>query len=250
MTAGTAVHEVGHAIARHRLGYDFFAVTIVPREIGDTGELANLGCLKTQPDGGESELFSAAELEVMDDDDWGQVYDDGSADDIDEVEFDDPLDRAQTEEKRAYRARWNLYEPQIFHTSPPEHDNIVSLAGPLAQAWHMRRPPAYALEHGGGGDLDNIKHRMGGSFSVAAMVALEIETAQLLSRDWPLVLAVADALMKRRTLLYPEFCRIIGEDENNRARQNPNYGRLQEPDRVPGSNTPPLDRPLPAAQPW
>ena len=43
---------------------------------------------------------------------------------------------------------------------------------------------------------------------------------------------------------------VFVEDENNRARPNPNYGRLQEPDRVPGSNTPPLDRPLPAAQPW
>jgi len=58
---------------------------------------------------------------------------------------------------------------------------------------HQQRPLAYALQRGGGGDIWSIRHNMGESFSDAAMVALEVETARLLSREWPLVLRVADA---------------------------------------------------------
>jgi hypothetical protein len=121
----------------------------------------------------------------------------------------------------------------------PEHGPVISMAGPLAEAYHRRCPVIAVLENGcGSSDFGDLKHRMGASYSDAALVALEIVTAKMLSENWQQVLAIAATLMKRPTLSYPEFCAVIGEDENEPGLVggNTNYGR-----RRPGAEpwTPP-----------
>jgi hypothetical protein len=179
----TAIHEAGHAVARHRLGYDFTEVTVVPGG-------GYLGILRVWPKGPH---YSDAEIEAMAEAE-SDIYD-FDIEDMDDDEFDDDGDTAE------FRRRRQEYEKR--YETHAEHANIISLAGPLAQALHLHCSLSKILENGG--SIEHILDRRG------LTSELKRKTAKLISKEWRKILLVASALMERPTLSYWDFLEVIFE---------------------------------------
>jgi hypothetical protein len=186
-TYSTAVHEAGHAVAQHRLGHPFIKVTIVPdRREGYLGMALYWEYSDSEHDA----------IEEADNDPWtaGTMFEGLEADDD---EFDDDGETAE------YRRVRQAYEE--WSKANPEYPNIVSLSGPLAEAYHLRCPVVDILKNGGATDFAHIEERLrekpgacreepGSLDTLAAWADLEAETAKLLSENWGDILRVAAAL--------------------------------------------------------
>lgn len=115
----------------------------------------------------------------------------------------DMADEDVDEETREYRAARREFMQRL--PTQTEHYNIISLAGPLADSWHVRKPLFAILE--GGGASDYAKICAHGGLTNAMLTA----TTDLLEKEWATVLLVASALMERTTLSYQDFLEVIFE---------------------------------------
>jgi len=105
----------------------------------------------------------------------------------------------------------------------------ISLAGPLAQkkfnsrtyrSWHGE------ADHNQAADCVSCLARPDDEF-VAYWKLLEVQTRNLLNRNWPLVEAVAAALLVRRTLKGPEIVKVIYAAGHTPSTMPPEIGARQ-----------------------